>query len=128
MTLCKSWFSLSSASTDQGITSFLLRFSMLPSSTALSCTAYTGEWADSDSNPNGLPDAGEKVDYTIVVTNEGTVTLKNVEAKSASGSVICTDDVSQPVAELGVGDSYGCTASREVRVFCISTGTPKSGV
>lgn len=88
---------------------------MPPASIVLSAAVYEGEWVDSDSND--LPDAGEDVVYTIVIANEGTVTLKDVEARSASGSVICTDDVAQPVAELRVGESYECTASREVCVF-----------
>eukprot|EP00752_Nemacystus_decipiens_P015162 g13507.t1 len=42
--------------------------------------AYRGNWVDS--NSNGLPDADEKVDFSIDVTNNGTVTLKNVTATS----------------------------------------------
>lgn len=75
-------------------------------------TAYTGELMDSGSDD--LPYAGEEIVYTIVVTNEGTVTLENVEATSTSGDVSC-DDVAQPVAMLGVGESYECTASHLVR-------------
>lgn len=103
-------------------------------STALSSTAYTGEWEWADSDNDKLPDAGEKVDYTIVVTNEGTVTLQDVKAVSARGSVVCTDgnddlaqDVAQPVAELRVGRWYACTTSLEVRVFCPGTENPHSG-
>ena len=37
------------------------------------CAVETGVWVDSDSST--FPDKGEVVDYTIVVANEGTVTL-----------------------------------------------------
>lgn len=67
-----------------------------------------------DSSSNDIPDAGEEIVYTIVVTNEGTVTLKNVEATSTSGKVTC-DNFAQPVAVLDVGASYECTASHLVR-------------
>lgn len=87
---------------------------------ALFPTVYTGEWVDSDSDANDLPDAGEEVAYTITVTNEGTVTLKNVVASSTGGSIVCAEDVAQPVAELGVDQSYECTTSVEVRAFFLS--------
>lgn len=61
-----------------------------------------------------VPDAGEEIVYTIIVTNEGTVTLTNVEAASTSGDVTC-DDVAQPMAVLAVGASYECTVSHLVR-------------
>lgn len=95
--------------------SLSFRFAMLSPSTAPSSAAHTGEWVDSNSNER--PDASEKVNYTITVTNAGTVTLKNVEATSTSGDVVCPDDVAQPVAELRVGDSYVCTAAHSVRVL-----------
>ena len=77
---------------------------------------------DSDSSPNGRPDAGETIHYTIVVTNNGTVTLKNVEATSlTSGPVSCTDHLgrtlSQPVADLGVLEWYKCAGSHSVRAW-----------
>lgn len=87
---------------------------------ALSSTAFAGEWEWVDSDDDNLPDAGETADYTIVVTNEGTVTLTDVNAVSTRGSVVCTDgdgDLAQPVATLSAGHSYTCTTSLEVRVF-----------
>ena len=86
-------------------------------STTSSSTEYTGKWVDS--NLNGRPDADEKIDFTIVVTNNGTVTLKDVEATSlTSGEVSCTDDLEQtlrqPVADLDVRVSYKCTGSHSV--------------
>jgi len=101
---------------------------------ALSSTAYTGEWEWEDSDNDTLPDAGEKVDYTFVVTNEGTVTLQNVKAVSSRGSVACTggdddlaQDIAQPVAELRVGSWYACTTSLEVRVLHRGTERPHAG-
>lgn len=72
------------------------------------------------SNSDESPDAGETIVYTIVVTNEGTVTLVNVEAISTSGNVNC-GDVAQPVAMLHVGASYECTASHLVRAATLHT-------
>lgn len=106
-----------------GVTSCLFPFAISSSaSTALSSTGYEGEWVDSDSSPNGRPDAGETIHYTIVVTNNGTVTLKNVEATSlTSGPVSCTDHLgrtlSQPVADLGVLEWYKCAGSHSVRAW-----------
>ena len=75
-----------------------------------------------------MPDAGETVDYTIVVTNNGTVTLKDVQATSlTSGVVSCTDDLGQdlqqPVAYLGVGEWYTCTGSHSVRAHRARAGS-----
>ena len=64
---------------------------------------------------NEFPDVSQEIAYTIVVTNLGTVTLANVRATSPGGAFIC-DGVDQPVAVLGVGDSYRCTESRQVGV------------
>ena len=75
-------------------------------------TVYTGEWVDKDMS--GLPDAGEEIAYTIVVTNLGTVTLTNVETTSQGDEVTC-DGVDQPVAVLGVGDTHRCKAYHLVR-------------
>lgn len=73
-------------------------------------TANTGSWTDSDSSK--FPDAGEEITCTIVVANEGTVTLKDVEVTDTSGDVSCKE--TQPVKGLGVGESYQCTTSHEV--------------
>lgn len=67
-----------------------------------------------DADLSDFPDAGERVDYSIDVANAGTVTLKNVEATSTSGDVICATVV-QPVPSLGVGASYHCASSHAVR-------------
>lgn len=79
--------------------------------TTRSAAGETGRWVDADLS--GYPDAGEFVSYTVVVNNTGTVTLKNVEVTDTSGVASCTR--SQPVASLGVGGSYECTASLQVR-------------
>lgn len=114
----RSSFYVSGASIGRAVMSFLSPSAISAASTALSATDHTGGWVDS--NSNGLPDAGEQVGYTVVVTNDGTVTLKNVEATSpTSGDVSCTDDLGetllQPVAALGVGEWYKCTGSHSVR-------------
>lgn len=83
---------------------------------------YTGEWMDSSFDD--LPDAGEEIVYTIVVTNEGTLTLNNVEATSTSGIVTC-DDVAQPVPVFAVGASFECTASHLVRVARLRAACPQ---
>lgn len=70
----------------------------------------TGSWNDLDSS--SFPDAGENVVYTIVVTNEGTVTLHNVQVSDTSGEVSC--DKAQPMASLDVGASFGCSAFQQV--------------
>lgn len=69
-------------------------------------------WTDADSD--GFPDAGETLDYTITVTNAGTVSLEGVEVVGTSGAVVCLSDP-QPVAKLPVGGSYECTMSHQVR-------------
>jgi len=82
-------------------------------------TVYTGEWVNPNPHmKNEFPGAGEEIAYTVVVTNEGTVTLENVEAASPGDAFICDDDVEQPVAVLGVGGSYRCTESRQVTCVC----------
>ena len=111
---------MSRAGVGRSVTSFLFPFAISSASTTLSSTDYYTEKWD-DSNSNRMPDADETFDYTIVVTNNGTVTLKDVEATSlTSGDVSCTADLGQhtdqPVADLGVGESYKCTGSHAVSV------------
>lgn len=69
-------------------------------------------WTDTDSD--GFPDAGETLDYTITVTNAGTVSLEGVQVVGTSGAVLCLSDP-QPVATLAAGGSYECTMSHQVR-------------
>lgn len=71
----------------------------------------TGWWTDSDDSD--YPDAGEEMSYAIVVANEGTVTLLDVNVADTSGDVLCDETV--PLAVLKVGSSFHCTASRQVR-------------
>lgn len=70
-----------------------------------------GSWTDSDSS--GFPDEGEHIIYTIAVTNEGTVTLRNIQLTDTSGDVTCEDTASSTL--LGWGGAYECTASRQAR-------------
>lgn len=73
-------------------------------------TVATGLWEDADFS--GFAHAGEKRDITRVVTNEGTVTLKDVEVTEADSSPACSE--TQPVDTLGAGESYECTSVYEV--------------
>jgi len=88
------------------------------SSASVPDTGYTGEWVNPDMKE--FPGAGDEIAYTVVVTNEGTVTLENVQATSPGDAFICDDDVHQPVAVLEVGGSYRCTESRQVGVLVSS--------
>ncbi|CAN0149549.1 unnamed protein product [Ectocarpus sp. 12 AP-2014] len=77
-------------------------------------------WTDADYD--GFPDAGETLDYSITVTNVGTVTLEGVEVVGTSGAVLCHSDP-QPVAKLAVGDSYECTMSHQITQAEINAGS-----
>lgn len=70
----------------------------------------TGSWTASATS--GFPNSGEAFESTILVTNEGTVTLIQVHVNDADGVITCDEE--QPVAELGVGESYQCAHSHEV--------------
>lgn len=77
----------------------------------------SGKWRDEDSN--GRHDAGEYVYYSIIVANEGTVTLSAVEIADTSGSVICSMPDS---GLLEQGAHSECNAFRQVRYrqSCVS--------
>lgn len=74
--------------------------------------AVETEWWWADSDDSDYPDAGKVMSYTIAVSNEGTVTLREVQV-TGTGGILC--DETMPLAVLEVGDSFHCTASRQVR-------------
>lgn len=72
----------------------------------------TGSWMNS--TVVEFPDAGKEMYYTINVTNEGTVTLRDVDVTDAKGDISC--DETLPVPVLGVGGSFQCETVRQVRM------------
>ncbi|WP_367714543.1 hypothetical protein AB2N04_10995 [Nitratireductor sp. GISD-1A_MAKvit] len=71
-----------------------------------------------DANGNGFPDAGERVEYSFIVTNTGNITLSNVSIpsiglRSPDGTIVSAPVAGGPLATLGVGaeDSGTFTAS-----------------
>ena len=77
---------------------------------------------DVDSAGNGIIDnAGEEIDYEIVVTNNGTVTLNNVNVTDDLISLTCNPVV--PVASLAPAASITCTGTYVVQQGDIDAGT-----
>jgi len=86
-----------------------------------------------DANGNGRPDAGEVIEYTLVVTNTGNVTLTDVVV-SDSNAVITGGS---PITSLGPGESVTVTAEHEITQAeldsgevvnqAVATGTSPSG-
>ena len=70
-----------------------------------------------DVNGNGLVDAGDRVPYTVVVTNDGTVSLSLVGV-SAPG----VGPVSCPTTTLAVGASTTCTAAYTITQADVDAG------
>lgn len=59
--------------------------------------------------------AGDTVDYTVSVTNEGTTTLSAI---AVSSSLPGDEFVCAPVVDLFPGDAANCTATAEVSSKC----------
>jgi uncharacterized repeat protein (TIGR01451 family) len=58
-----------------------------------------------DANNNGTVDAGDTIEYTFVVTNDGNVPVREIELDDPiAGSVTCEE------VQLGVGESTNCAA------------------
>ena len=77
---------------------------------------------DIDGAGNGVIDnAGEEIDYEIVVTNNGNTTLSNVDVTDDLISLTCNPTV--PAASLAPGDSITCTDTYVVQQGDIDAGT-----
>ncbi|NLF77226.1 MAG: DUF11 domain-containing protein, partial [Chloroflexi bacterium] len=76
----------------------------------------SGAWVDG--NGNGYADAGETINYTFVVTNEGEETLSSITVTDPKvGPVTC------PETELDAGESMTCTGSYAVTQDDIDAGS-----
>ncbi|MFD5427655.1 hypothetical protein [Streptomyces sp. NPDC127084] len=89
-------------------------------------------------SPNEVTESGQRVDYTLVVSNTGNLPLDDVDVAdtvfSGSGA---PPTVSCPATSLAVGDSMTCTASYlvtqtdvdsgSVANTAVATGTPPDG-
>ncbi|MDR0960374.1 MAG: DUF11 domain-containing protein [Propionibacteriaceae bacterium] len=75
-----------------------------------------------DTDGNGKADVGEKLTYTVTVTNTGEVTMSGITVsdptlEAAGSTVTC------PVSGLAPGDSTACTASYTVTQADLDRGT-----
>jgi LPXTG-site transpeptidase (sortase) family protein len=75
-----------------------------------------------DANKNGLPDAGEAIQYVFTITNSGPVTLTNVTLADVIGGVTITGS---PIASLAHGDvdTTSYTGAYTLKQSDINSGT-----
>ena len=77
-----------------------------------------------DVNINGLPDVGDVVTYSYVVTNTGNVTLSNVTLNDdVEGTLTLSDGAGDGVDELAAGDSETASADHTVTQAEFDAGT-----
>ena len=77
-----------------------------------------------DSNLNGLPDVGDVVTYSYVVTNTGDVTLSSVSlGDDVEGAITLSDVAGDGVGVLAVGDSETGSSAHTVTQAEFDAGT-----
>ena len=76
---------------------------------------------DKVDNTGGFDSVGDVISYTITATNDGNVTLHNVDVTDPNGSnLVCTP--AAPVADLAPGESIVCTADHTVTQADLDAG------
>src|SRR4029453_11783843 len=75
-----------------------------------------------EATESGFSAVGDVIHYTITATNDGNVTLHNVDVTDAQVSNLsCTPTT--PVADLAPGQSITCTASHTITLADLNTGS-----
>jgi uncharacterized repeat protein (TIGR01451 family) len=75
-----------------------------------------------EATESGFSAVGDVIHYTITATNDGNVTLHNVDVTDAQVSNLsCTPTT--PVADLAPGESITCTASHTITLADLNTGS-----
>lgn len=73
-----------------------------------------------DVNGNGLTDAGDTITYSFAVTNNGTVTMKDLKVNDAK---LPGDAISCPATSIAAGETITCTGTYTITQADVDAGT-----
>ncbi len=75
--------------------------------------------APKDVNGNGLTDAGDTIDYSFAVTNNGTVTMSNLKVNDAK---LPGEMITCPATSLAAGQTMTCTGTYTITQADVDAG------